>query len=212
MKAEASIAVALTLTTWVALVHAQPTVTPATPEGAATPVDNTDSSPGSSATGNSSSTGTSPSSGAVFMPPYGVPFGGQDPNKDLPSSSRPSTNAATSSDSFDLGPARGGNEVLHGNRGTLAITGANRPPAMVVPEIYTIRRGDTLWDISEHYLDNPWQWPRLWSYNPDIRNPNWIYPGDPLRLRRGDGGAGGGGQPRAGVPVPAPGAPSSLLG
>ena len=56
---------------------------------------------------------------------------------------------------------------------------------MYVPEVYVVKRGDTLWDISDHYFENPWQWPKLWSYNPDIRNPNWIYPGDQLRLSRG---------------------------
>jgi len=127
------------------------------------------------------------------MPPYGVPFSGKDPNAGLPSSSRPSSNAANSSDTFDLGQTTNGNEVLRGSKGTLAITGTTKTPAVNVPEIYFIKRGDTLWDISEHYLDNPWQWPKLWSYNPDIRNPNWIYPGDQLRLRRSGGGLGAGG-------------------
>jgi hypothetical protein len=188
------------------MLPAQPTVAPPTPsDGAATPVDNT-----------GTSAGTSASTATVFMPPYGMPStGGRDPNADLPSSSRPSTNAANATDSFDLGQTKGGNEVWRGGKGSLAITGANRQPAMNVPEIYVIKRGDTLWDISEHYLDNPWQWPRLWSYNPEIRNPNWIYPGDPLRLRRGGalGGAGGaGGAGGGGNGSPAPGAPSSLLG
>jgi hypothetical protein len=112
-----------------------------------------------------------------------------------------------------LGQQRTNNEVLRGGKGSLAITGANRPPAMNVPEVYVIKRGDTLWDISEHYLDNPWQWPKLWSYNPDIRNPNWIYPGDPLRLRQGgNSGAGGRGRAKAGAPIPAAGAPGAFLG
>jgi len=183
MKAQTPIVFALTLIYWATVAEAQPTVDPATPtEGSAAPVDDS----------RSPATGTSTSHSVVFTPPYGVPFSAQDPNKDLPSSSRPSTNAAAASDSFDLGQPRGGNEVLRGNKGTLAITGARRPPAMFVPDVYTIKRGDTLWDISEHYLDNPWQWPKLWSYNPDIRNPNWIYPGDQLRLRRPGGGAGAG--------------------
>lgn len=183
MKFRASIALALALSTWPELTLAQPTVAPATnTDGAAAPMDNSGSSAGNGA-----------SSTTVFMPPYGVPFSGKDPNAGLPSSSRPSSNAANSSDSFDLGQSNPGNEVLRGSKGTLAITGATKTPAMNVPEIYVIKRGDTLWDISEHYLDNPWQWPRLWSYNPDIRNPNWIYPGDQLRLRRDGSGAGGGG-------------------
>jgi hypothetical protein len=213
MKPQATFALALALTTSAALVQAQPTVTPPTPtDNTGNPVDSAGNAPGAGAS-RSGSSGT-----AVFMPPYGVPFGGQDPNKDLPSSSRPTANTSAAADSFDLGQPRGGDEVLRGNRGTLAITGANRAPAMVVPEIYTIKRGDTLWDISEHYLDNPWQWPKLWSYNPEIRNPNWIYPGDQLRLRRlgstadgsgggrkglaGGGSAGGGGLGNGGRAAP----------
>ncbi len=49
-------------------------------------------------------------------------------------------------------------------------------------ENYVIQRGDTLWDLSGKFLDSPWYWPKLWSYNPQIENPHWIYPGNPLRL------------------------------
>ena len=52
-----------------------------------------------------------------------------------------------------------------------------------VPEVYTVRRGDTLWDITGRYFGNPYHWPRVWSYNPEITNPHWIYPMDHLRLR-----------------------------
>ena len=59
------------------------------------------------------------------------------------------------------------------------------------PESYVIQRGDTLWDLSGKYLDSPWYWPKLWSYNPQVENPHWIYPGNPLRSgpgrRRGSG-------------------------
>ena len=51
-----------------------------------------------------------------------------------------------------------------------------------VPEHHVVRRGDTLWDISWLYFNDPWQWPKVWSYNPSITNPNWIYPGDLVRL------------------------------
>lgn len=51
-----------------------------------------------------------------------------------------------------------------------------------VPETYTVRRGDTLWDVTGHYYGNPWEWPRVWSYNPEITNPHWIYPLDTIRL------------------------------
>ena len=51
-----------------------------------------------------------------------------------------------------------------------------------VPEHHVVRRGDTLWDISWIYFNNPWVWPKVWSYNPAITNPHWIYPGDLVRL------------------------------
>jgi hypothetical protein len=46
--------------------------------------------------------------------------------------------------------------------------------------IYTIRSGDTMWDICKITLDNPWYWPKLWSLNQYILNPNLIYPGNRL--------------------------------
>lgn len=50
------------------------------------------------------------------------------------------------------------------------------------PDTYTVEKGDTLWDISALFLDNPWFWPKLWKINPDINNPHLIYPGDKLSL------------------------------
>ncbi|HEX3759979.1 MAG TPA: LysM peptidoglycan-binding domain-containing protein, partial [Kofleriaceae bacterium] len=51
-----------------------------------------------------------------------------------------------------------------------------------LPELHVVRRGDTLWDICFLYFNDPWQWPKIWSYNPQITNPHWIYPGDLVRL------------------------------
>jgi hypothetical protein len=62
----------------------------------------------------------------------------------------------------------------------IRINGVQRYRA--IPELYTVRRGDTLWDITGHFYGNPWEWPRVWSYNPEITNPHWIYPDDRLRL------------------------------
>jgi LysM domain len=53
------------------------------------------------------------------------------------------------------------------------------------PDQYTVKRGDTLWDISSLYLKRPWRWPELWGMNLDqIRNPHLIYPGQQLLLER----------------------------
>lgn len=51
-----------------------------------------------------------------------------------------------------------------------------------VPDLHVVRSGDTLWDLSFYYFNNPWEWPKVWSYNPQITNPHWIYPGDLVRL------------------------------
>jgi len=50
------------------------------------------------------------------------------------------------------------------------------------PDSYVVVKGDTLWDISTHFLDDPWRWPKLWGSNPQIANPHLIYPGDRLTL------------------------------
>ena len=50
------------------------------------------------------------------------------------------------------------------------------------PQQYTVVKGDTLWDISGKFLQNPGQWPKLWKANPQVENPHLIYPGDVLVL------------------------------
>ncbi len=55
------------------------------------------------------------------------------------------------------------------------------------PERYTVVKGDTLWDISSRFLNNPWYWPEIWHVNPQVRNPHLIYPGDELALVYIDG-------------------------
>lgn len=58
------------------------------------------------------------------------------------------------------------------------------------PDSYTVKHGDTLWDISKLFLKSPWRWPELWGMNLEqIRNPHLIYPGQLLVLEKVDGRA-----------------------
>jgi len=119
-------------------------------------------------------------------PPPGFPQGGADPNEHLPSSSRPMTDTSKG-DSFDFSGGSGAGTV-RGSKGSAAILG--RSGSMSVPPYHTVKRGDTMWDLSGRYYGNPWNWPKVWSYNPQVSNPHWIYPGDQLRMKR-SGSAGG---------------------
>ncbi|MBQ0753297.1 MAG: LysM peptidoglycan-binding domain-containing protein [Gammaproteobacteria bacterium] len=55
------------------------------------------------------------------------------------------------------------------------------------PNVYYVKQGDTLWEISNTFLDSPWEWPELWHVNQEIENPHLIYPGDVIRLVYVDG-------------------------
>lgn len=55
------------------------------------------------------------------------------------------------------------------------------------PREYTVKKGDTLWDIASLFLRDPWYWPEIWQRNPQIENPHLIFPGDILMLVFVDG-------------------------
>ncbi len=54
------------------------------------------------------------------------------------------------------------------------------------PIEYIVQPGDTLFDICDQLLDEPYYWPKLWSFNPQIKNPHFIYPGMVLKFYTGD--------------------------
>jgi len=50
------------------------------------------------------------------------------------------------------------------------------------PERYVVQPGDTLWDLANTFLRDPWYWPEIWLANPQLQNPHRIYPGDVLSI------------------------------
>jgi hypothetical protein len=134
-----------------------------------------------------------PSQGAAAVGPstqtttsysvFGLPPPGWNPDSHLPSSSRSSTDASSSSDGFDLLPDQGSGAPVRGTNNGPAILGKRTPSS--APSMHQVQRGDTLWSLCNGYFQNPYLWPKIWSYNPQIQNPHWIYPGDQVRLRLG---------------------------
>lgn len=47
---------------------------------------------------------------------------------------------------------------------------------------YIVKKGDTLWDLSESFFNDPFFWPDLWESNRHIEDPHWIYPGDSIYI------------------------------
>ncbi len=50
------------------------------------------------------------------------------------------------------------------------------------PTIYVVKKGDTLWGLSDRFLQDPFYWPNLWARNQLITNPHLIYPGQRVRI------------------------------
>lgn len=63
---------------------------------------------------------------------------------------------------------------------TAAVTETN--PAVTENKTHTVQSGDTLWGIAKKYYGNGGQYTKIASANPDIKNPNLIYPGQVLSI------------------------------
>jgi len=62
-----------------------------------------------------------------------------------------------------------------------------------VAQPYVVKKNDTLWDIANHFFQNPKRWMDLWERNLYITNPDLIYPGskiwfDASQVSRSSGG------------------------
>lgn len=48
---------------------------------------------------------------------------------------------------------------------------------------YVVKKGDTLWGLSDRFMKDPYYWPDLWATNPDtVKNPHFIFPGQKLLI------------------------------
>jgi LysM repeat protein len=51
------------------------------------------------------------------------------------------------------------------------------------PTVYIVKKGDTLWGLSNRFMKDPYYWPDLWARNPEkILNPHFIFPGQKLKI------------------------------
>jgi hypothetical protein len=120
--------------------------------------------------------------GGVAPPPPGGTLGGGNAQF---SSSKPIS--GNERDTFDF-KRGGGGGTAHGSDSSSFILGGGGGGGEFRGSsnnagVHQVRKGDTLWDICDHYFRNPYQWPRIWAFNPQIQNPHWIFPGDQVRLR-----------------------------
>ncbi len=115
-----------------------------------------------------------------------VPAPGTNLDAHLPSSSQSKTNI-DQPDSFDLGRSDNGPaQTLRGNPDSLGVLSADTAAGMAPGKgFHIVKKGDTLWGITGEHFEDSRDWPRVWSFNPQLQNPHWIYPGDQLRLGEG---------------------------
>jgi hypothetical protein len=65
--------------------------------------------------------------------------------------------------------------------GDVAVT-ARVPAAAEANTPYLIKKGDTLWDISNTFFKDPFLWPFIWKANPAVTNPDLIFTGNKLMI------------------------------
>ncbi len=73
---------------------------------------------------------------------------------------------------------------------TPVLVGLALTPALALaqgePRTHTVKKGDTLWDLAQQYLGDPFKWPEIYRRNQStIQDPNLIYP-DQVIIISGD--------------------------
>lgn len=122
---------------------------------------------------------------------FSVPASAQDSNTADGARDRLEDRSAEGSENVEEASSVGENDDSGGDEGRResyggeAVGGAE-PRYSGASESYTVQPGDTLWNLSQRFLNNPWYWPKVWSYNPQVENPNWIRPGTVIRFYPGE--------------------------
>ncbi len=88
------------------------------------------------------------------------------------------------------------------SRTLLALAGLALTPALgggqEATRTHTVKTGDTLWDIAQLYLGDPFKWPEIYRLNTDkVKDPHWIYPDQVLLI--------------SGTPMATPGTPADMV-
>lgn len=69
--------------------------------------------------------------------------------------------------------------------GGTAQTDRETQTATATQKTYTVQSGDSLWKIAQQFYGNGAEYKKLAAANPDIKNPNLIYPGQVLTIPAG---------------------------
>ena len=89
-------------------------------------------------------------------------------------------------DSYYGMPKKASYNAQNGSKIVRTVSGS--PFKAGAPTRYVVKKGDTLWGISNKFLKNPAYWPEVWDKNQKVKNPHLIFPGDVLFIYQGKGG------------------------